>query len=116
MMKTTNFQAFLLKRLSGYAFMTAAILVLSMADIAGIDLIKGGQVFAQDDEEGGRRAPPEARSSQTLGRRVFTRINEVMELRDMEQYSEALAVLDEVKQDFDRDRLSIIQHFINCLN
>ena len=33
-------------------------------------------------QAGDRRAPPEAQSSQTLSRRVFQRINEVMEARD----------------------------------
>lgn len=109
-MKKLTFQTFLLKKLPGMALMTAAVMALPMADIAGFDVIRGGQVFAQDDDD--RRAPPEARSSQTLGRRVFTRINEVMELRDMEMYAEALEVLNEVKADFDRDRLNDREKFV----
>lgn len=110
-MKRAKFQSLLRNKLTGFAFMTAAVMAVPLVDIAGIDVIKGGQAVAQDDEEG-RRAPPEARSSQTLGRRVFTRINEVMELRDMEMYTEALAVLDEVKEDFDRDRLNDREKFV----
>ncbi len=68
-------------------------------------------VYAQDDDNG-RRAPPEARSSQTLSRQVFTRINEVMELRDMENYVEALQVLGEVRELFDRDRLNDREKFV----
>ena len=66
---------------------------------------------AQDDDDG-RRAPPEARSSQTLSRQVFTRINEVMELRDMENYPEALRILDEIRELFDRDRLNDREKFV----
>lgn len=112
---TNRLLAGLLKNSGSVAACSA--LVLAVSAIPAIDAISGANVFnntsaiAQDDEEG-RRAPPEARSSQTLGRRVFTRINEVMELRDMEEYDEALLVLNEIKEDFDRDRLNDREKFV----
>ena len=99
MMRKTVFGKFLL---------AAVIVLLPLADLSLI----GGQALAQDDDEEGRRAPPAARSSQTLGRRVYTRINEVMELRDMEDYMGAMAVLDEVKEDYNRDRLNDREKFV----
>jgi tetratricopeptide (TPR) repeat protein len=93
--------------------------LLIAAAITAVPVIDGGytgvftdsQVLAQEDDDG-RRAPPEARSSQTLGRAVFTRVNEVMELRDMEMYTEALAILDELKEMFERDRLNDREQFV----
>jgi len=106
LMKQIKFQK-LLPELGKFLFLAAALTVLPVADIP---VIGSSQVLAQDED--GRRAPPEARSSQTLGRRVFTRINEVMELRDMEQFAEALEVLGEIKEDFDRDRLNDREKFV----
>ena len=107
-MKTTIFTK-LLRGLTSFLLLVTAVSMMPLADIS---FIQGGSVFAQDEDEDGRRAPPEARSSQTLGRRVFTRINEVMELRDMELFDEALAILDEIKEDFDRDRLNDREKFV----
>jgi len=107
-MKQIKFQK-LLPELGKFLFLAAALTVLPVADIP---VIGSSQVLAQDEDDDGRRAPPEARSSQTLGRRVFTRINEVMELRDMEQFAEALEVLGEIKEDFDRDRLNDREKFV----
>jgi len=108
LMKQIKFQK-LLPELGKFLFLAAALTVLPVADIP---VIGSSQVLAQDEDDDGRRAPPEARSSQTLGRRVFTRINEVMELRDMEQFAEALEVLGEIKEDFDRDRLNDREKFV----
>jgi len=108
LMKQIKFQK-LLPELGKFLFLAAALIVLPVADIP---VIGSSQVLAQDEDDDGRRAPPEARSSQTLGRRVFTRINEVMELRDMEQFAEALEVLGEIKEDFDRDRLNDREKFV----
>ena len=108
LMKQIKFQK-LLPELGKFLFLAAALTVLPVADIP---VIGSSQVLAQDEDDDGRRAPPEARSSQTLGRRVFTRINEVMELRDLEQFAEALEVLGEIKEDFDRDRLNDREKFV----
>lgn len=56
--------------------------------------------------EEGRRPPPSTRQSETLTRRVYERIEEVMVLRDNEQYNEARAILDELKGMYDRDQLN----------
>lgn len=88
--------------------LAAVVTLLPMADISVI----GGQVMAAEEDDDGRRAPPEARSSQTLGRRVYTRINEVMERRDMEDFAGAMAILDEIKEDYDRDRLNDREKFV----
>ena len=60
-------------------------------------------VQAADSE---RRPPPEARQSETLTRRVYERIEEVMELREAEDYVGARAKLDEVKAMYDQNRLN----------
>ena len=101
----------ILLKLSGFAFLTVAVMSVPMLVDSGFSgIIKGGQLQAAEEE--GRRAPPEARSSQTLGRRMVTRINEVMELRDMELFTEALEVLEQVKEDYDRDRLNDREKFV----
>jgi len=102
-MKYINFPKCLL------GFGKTMLIVVTMTSSIGLF---NQQAIAADEDEDGRRAPPEARSSQTLGRRVFTRINEVMELRDMEQYDEALEILGEIKEDFDRDRLNDREKFV----
>jgi tetratricopeptide (TPR) repeat protein len=91
--------------LSGFIFVLP-VLVAS----TGNQLFSNTGVMAADDD--GARAPPAARSTQTLGRRVYTRINEVMELRDMELYAEALEVLGEIREDYDRDRLNDREKFV----
>lgn len=97
--------------LSGLGRFLLLVMLLTAVPLADIAVIKSSRALAQEDDDG-RRAPPEARSSQTLGRRVFTRVNEVMELRDMEMYPEALAILDEIREDFDRDRLNDREKFV----
>lgn len=67
--------------------------------------------MAQDDEEG-RRPPPSTRSANTLTRAVYTRIEEVQTLRDEEMYTEALEVLAEVKDLYDRDRLNNYEKYM----
>ena len=56
--------------------------------------------------EEGRRPPPSTRQSQTLSQQVFTRINRIIELRDLEDYVGAREELDEIRQMFDRGRLN----------
>lgn len=60
-------------------------------------------VQAADSE---RRAAPEARQSETLTRRVYERIEEVMELREAEDYVGARAKLGEVREMYNQDRLN----------
>lgn len=65
---------------------------------------------AQDDQGGGGRAgsrpPPTARASETLTRRVYERIEEVMALREAENIVEARRVMGEIKDMYDRDQLN----------
>src|SRR5210317_925750 len=111
-MMTRNTISYSLLKVSGFTLLLAAVMAVPFfVNSALPGLIKNIALIAAEEEEG-RRAPPEARSSQTLGRRVFTRINEVMELRDMELYAEALEVLGEIKEDFDRDRLNDREKFV----
>ncbi|MDG2176181.1 MAG: hypothetical protein P8M72_08650 [Gammaproteobacteria bacterium] len=91
--------------LSGFIFVLPVLV-----NLTGNQLFSNTSVMAADDD--GARAPPAARSTQTLGRRVYTRINEVMELRDMELYAEALEVLGEIREDYDRDRLNDREKFV----
>lgn len=100
----------LLQKLAKSLLLAAVVTALPFADF---QFISGNQVLAQRaEEEEGRRAPPEARSSQTLSRQVFTRINEVMELRDMDDFAGAMEVLDEIKDLYDRDRLNDREKFV----
>jgi len=62
-------------------------------------------VSAQDEEEG-RRAPPAARSSQSLSRPVYERLEEIMELRDEGDIAGADEVLLELRNMHDRGRLN----------
>lgn len=94
-----------------FVILAATLTALPLTYTGNTGLIRSNRAYAQEDDEG-RRAPPEARSSQTLGRRVYTRINEIIELRDNEQFDEALEILDEIKQDFDRDRLNDREKFV----
>ncbi len=111
-MMTRNTISYSLLKVTGFTLLLAAVMAVPFfVNSALPGLIKNIALIAAEEEEG-RRAPPEARSSQTLGRRVFTRINEVMELRDMELYAEALEVLGEIKEDFDRDRLNDREKFV----
>lgn len=59
----------------------------------GLGLL-GASAQAAEQE---RRPPPSTRQSETLSRRVYERINEVMELRDAENYAEARKILDEIR-------------------
>ena len=111
-MMTRNTISYSLLKVTSFTLLLAAVMAVPFfVNSALPGLIKNIALIAAEEEEG-RRAPPEARSSQTLGRRVFTRINEVMELRDMELYAEALEVLGEIKEDFDRDRLNDREKFV----
>ncbi len=94
-----------------------ALLPLTMTTSTTVTVLQSA-VVAQDEEEG-RRAPPAARSSQTLSRRVYERLEEVMELRDAEDYTGAYAVLDELMQMYedgrlnDRETLTMWQFYAN---
>jgi tetratricopeptide (TPR) repeat protein len=61
--------------------------------------------YAAEEEEA-RRPPPTTRQSETLSRRVYERINEVMELRDQENYPAARAILDELKDMHTKEQLN----------
>jgi len=83
----------------------AALYMLPVADsaVSGINLFTSN---AQAAEEEGRRPPPSTRQAGTLTQQVFSRITEVMELRDMEDIAGARAVLDEIRALYDRGRLN----------
>ena len=90
--------------LSGFLFVLPVLVTLT-----GNHFFSNVGVMAAEED---RRAPPVARSTQTLSRRVYTRVNEVMELRDMELYAEAMEVLDEIREDYDRGRLNDREKFV----
>lgn len=81
------------------ALMYVAPVAISIVD----DSVLRTSAYAADE---GRRPPPSTRQSETLTRRVYERIEEVMVLRDNEQYNEARAILNELKAMYDRDQLN----------
>lgn len=81
---------------------TAVFSVIYMLPIAD-SLLLSNKVFsnyayAQRAKEDEQRPPPTTRQSETLSRRVYERIEKVMEFRDAENYTEARKVLDEIKE------------------
>lgn len=76
---------------------------LPMAFDAMVPGLFSTQVQAAEAE---RRPPPEARQSETLSRRVYERIEKVMELRDAEDFAGARAELGEIRALFDQGRLN----------
>src|SRR5690606_3581326 len=74
------------------------------ADSATVGILNSSVQAAEEEE--GRRPPPSTRQSETLSRRVYERINEVMELRDAENFTEARAILDELKEMHSKDQLN----------
>ena len=80
----------------------AAVLLLGI-------LVWGGTAALGAEE---RRPPPTARSAGTLGPQVSSRINEVMELREMENYAEALEVMGEIRQLHERGRLNDVETYV----
>ena len=100
-----------LKKLNMYylskLFLGALLLALLplMVSFSGSFSILQGSASAQEEEEG-RRAPPAARSSQTLSRPVYERLEEIMELRDAEDFVGANAVMAELREIYDRGRMN----------
>lgn len=80
----------------------AALMSLLLPLVVAFPLMNAA--LAQDDEE--RRAPPEARSSQTLGRAVYQRLEDVMELRDAGDEAGALEIMDELREMYANGRLN----------
>lgn len=76
-----------------------------LATLPLILTFSSGAVNAQEEEEG-RRAPPAARSAQSLSRPVYQRLEEIMELRDEGDIAGADAVLLELRDMYDRGRLN----------
>lgn len=70
--------------------------------MTGAGLFAGGAAQAADEA----RPPPPTRSSQTLSQQVYRRIEEVMELRDAEDYAGALEEMGEIRELYDRGRLN----------
>jgi tetratricopeptide (TPR) repeat protein len=78
--------------------------LLPVVDTAGSSGLFSASAQAAEAE--GRRPPPTARQSETLSRRVYERINEVMELRDQEKFPEARKILDELKDMHSKGQLN----------
>jgi len=72
--------------------------------LATLPLLLPNSVYAQEEE--GRRAPPAARSAQSLSRPVYQRLEEIMELRDEGDIAGADEVLLELRTMFERGRLN----------
>src|SRR5690606_36967620 len=92
----------------GRSCLLAGAVALALYGLPVVDMHLGSGLFnnaAQAAEEE-RRAPPEARQSETLGRAVYERIEKVMELREAEDYAGARALLGEVREMYDRGRLN----------
>lgn len=95
----------MIRRIEGWfeiALQPLAVLLLSI-------LVWGGTAALGAEE---RRPPPTARSAGTLGPQVSSRINEVMELREMENYAEALEVMGEIRELHERRRLNEVETFV----
>lgn len=88
---------------SGFgALVASSILCLSMSSTA---------VLAQEEEDG-PRPPPETRSANTLSRSVYTRVEDIQEYHEAEQYAEALAELGELREMYNEGDLSPYETFI----
>ncbi len=70
--------------------------------LAMLPLLLPSAVYAQQE----RRAPPAARSAQTLSRPVYQRLEEIMELRDEGDTAGADEVLLELRNMYERGRLN----------
>jgi tetratricopeptide (TPR) repeat protein len=87
------------------ALAIAALTLLLASDLILDQSLLSNAVMAAEEEEG-RRPPPSTRQSETLSRRVYERINEVMELRDVEDFVGAREVLDEIREMYNEGRLN----------
>jgi len=83
--------------------LVVALLPLSQSVSSALNFVQSA-ALAQEEE--GRRAPPSARSSQTLSRRVYERLEEIMELRDAEDMEGANQVLAEIMEMYEDGRLN----------
>lgn len=96
----------------GYAVTGLSLAVtLSVTPVLSTGLFSSQQVLAQDDEDG-PRPPPSTRQANTLSRPVFTRIEDVQELRDEEAYDEALEILGELREMANEDRLNNYEQYM----
>ena len=82
------------------------LLPLSQSFTAAVQVLQNAAVAQDEEEDEGRRAPPAARSSQTLSRRVYERLEEIMEYRDAEDFENANLVLGELREMYDQGRLN----------
>jgi tetratricopeptide (TPR) repeat protein len=87
---------------------SAAVLYLLPAAVALVDdSMLSTSVQAAEE----RRPPPSTRQSETLTRRVYERIEEVMALREVEDYAGARKILDEIRAMNDRGQLNNREQF-----
>lgn len=86
------------------AFLFAFTLLIVPPVVSSVNggIFSSGSAMAAEEQ----RAPPPSRSTQQLSRRVYQRIEEIIEFRDLEQFVEAIAVLDEIKELDDDGRLN----------
>lgn len=83
----------------------AFVYALPVVGTAVIPSVFNSTVMAAEEEEG-RRPPPETRASETLTRKVYERVEEVMTLREAEDYAGARRILDEIREMFNKDQLN----------
>ncbi len=105
----------LLSKLSALSAAVAAAGFLSavpvMDSVLSTGLFSDNSVLAQDRAGGGQRPPPSTRQAQTLSQNVFRIIEQVIELRDNDDYVGARRQLDNVKQMYDNNRLNDYEKF-----
>lgn len=81
----------------------AFVYALPVADSALQLAVFNNNAVAAEAE---RRPPPETRASETLTRKVYERVEQVMTLRDAEDYAGARVILDEIKDMYTKDQLN----------
>lgn len=90
-------------RTAGRSSLPAAALAVMLYVVSGA----GSEAFAQRAaEEDGPREPPPTRSSETLGRSVYTRVEDIMECRDNEDLACMKELLGEINEMYENDRLN----------
>ncbi|MEX2366274.1 MAG: tetratricopeptide repeat protein, partial [Pseudohongiellaceae bacterium] len=100
-------------RSGGCRIFAGALLALALMAVPVLDsilntgILVDSRVYAAE----GRRPPPEARSAGTLSRQISSRIVEVMELTEVEDYAGALDVMQEIRDQHERGRLNTLEQF-----
>lgn len=98
-----------LKSLGYGATCLSLAVAFTVTPVLTTGLFTSQQVLAQED---GPRPPPSTRQANTLSRPVFTRIEDIQELRDADEYEEALAKLGELREMANNDRLNGYERYM----